>query len=140
MNIIKSFTQYSLYAILILLVLPFIYLLLPRIFNSYFDAFDKLSIPIWAALYSFFWLKFNRQIKKTEHQILIYKNRTSSLEKVGNNEYLIEYKMGVVSLSNLEKELVELRLHFDFVNEALRVSIIAGAIIKILQLVFNIVI
>ena len=140
MNIIKAFTQYSLYAILILLVLPSIYLFLPKIFNSYFDAFDKLSIPIWAALYSFFWLKFNQQVKKTQQQILIYQNRTSSLEKVGNREYLNEYKTDALQLSNLEKELAELKLHFDFVNEALRISIIVGAIVKVIQLVYSIVI
>lgn len=140
MNTIKVFNQYSLYAILICLALPSIYFLLPKIFNSYLDAFDKLSIPIWAALYSFFWLKFSRGIKKTERQILIYKNRATSFEKIGNREYLDEYKADTAQLSILGKEIVELKLHFDFVNEALRISVIVGAILKVFQLGYSIII
>ncbi len=120
--------------------MPSIYPLLPKLFNSYFDGFDKLSIPIWAALYSFFWLKFSRQIKKTERQILIYKNRTTSFEKIGNREYFNEYKTDTSQLSNLEKEIVELKLHFDFVNEALRISVIVSAILKVFQLFYSIII
>ena len=140
MNILKTFNQYSLYAFLILLALPLIYCLLPKLFNSYFDAFDKLSIPLWLALYSFFWLKFNRQIKKTEQQIPIYKNRITSFEKIGSKEYFNEYKTDIVQLSILEKDLKELKLHFDFVNETLRISVIVGALVKLIQFAYNVII
>ncbi|MEP6467889.1 MAG: hypothetical protein ABJB05_16380 [Parafilimonas sp.] len=140
MNTIKNFTQYNLYAFLILVPLPLIYFLLPKVFNSYFDAFDKLSIPLWAALYSLFWLNFNRQIKKTERQISSCEKRISSFEKVGNKEYLPDYKSDKAQLSNDKIEIAQLRLHFDFVNETLRISLIVSAIIKIIQLIYNIII
>jgi hypothetical protein len=140
MNIIKTFNQYSLYALLILVVLPSIYFLLPKIFNSYFDALDKFSIPLWAGLYAFFWLKFNKQIKKTERQILIYKDRTASFERTGNKQYFQNYKSDTTQFPNLERELSELKIHFDFVNESLWVAVILSAIIKIIQLIWSIII
>lgn len=140
MNIIKTFNQYSLYALLILGVLPFLYFLLPKIFNSYFDALDKFSIPLWAGLYAFFWLKFNKQIKKTERQILIYKDRTASFERTENKQYFENYKSDTDQLSNLERELAELKIHFGFVEESLWFSVIVSAIIKIVQLIWSIII
>lgn len=140
MNIIKTFNQYSLYAVLILVVLPFLYFLLPKIFNSYFDALDKFSIPLWAGLYAFFWLKFNKRIKKTERQILIYKDRTASFERTGNKQYFENYKSDSAQLSGFERELSELKIHFDFVNESLWVAVIVSAIIKIVQLIWSIII
>lgn len=139
MTTVKTFNQYSLYALLILVLLPSIYFLLPKIFNSYFDALDKFSIPLWAGLYAFYWLKFNKQIKTTERQILIYKDRTTAFERVGNKQYFTNYKSDTEQLSNLERELAELKIHFDFVEESLWVSVIATAIIKILELIYSII-
>ena len=138
-NTIENFNKYSLYALLLLCFLPFIYFLLPKTFTSYFDVFDKLSIPLWAALYSFYWLKFNRKIKKTERQIPVYKNRVTALEKIHNQEYLNEYKSNAAELSKLETDIIELKRHFDFINDTLRISVIIGAAIKIVQFIFSII-
>ncbi len=137
MNKIKSFNQYSFYGLFILIGLPSIYFLFPKIFNSYFDALDKFSIPLWAGLYAFYWLKFANRIKTVERQILIYKDRTAAFERVSNKQYFTNYKSDKSQLSDLETELAELKIHFDFVEKSLWVSVIAGAIIKIIQLIYT---
>ncbi len=121
------------YALAFLCVLPLIYLLCPKIFTSYFDAFDKLSIPLWAALYSFYWLKFNRKIKKLRQHIPVLKNRVAALERIGNQEYFNEYKSDTAQVSKLQTDLIILEQHFDFINKALRVSVIVAAAIKVIQ-------
>jgi hypothetical protein len=137
MNKTKSFNQYSFYGLFILIGLPSIYFLFPKIFNSYFDALDKFSIPLWAGLYAFYWLKFNKRIKIVERQILIYKNRTAAFERIGNKQYFTNYKSDTSQLSDLEAELAELKIHFDFIEESLWVSVIVGAMIKIIQLIYT---
>lgn len=138
-NPISNFNKYSLYALVLLCLLPFICFLLPKIFTSYFDAFDKLSISLWAALYSFYWLQFSREIKRTKRKIPLFKDRVAAHQRIGNREYSDQYKSDVVQLSKLETDLPNLERHFEFVNEALRVSVIVAAAIKIIQLLITLI-
>lgn len=137
-SIISKLNKYSVYAIIFLCLLPLIYLLLPQKFTSYFDAFDKLSIPLCAALYSYYWLKFSRLIKTTKREVDFLKKRGDALGKLGNITSFDEYKSNAEQLSNLEGDLINLEQHLEFINEALRVFVIAGAAIKVIQLFINV--
>jgi succinate dehydrogenase hydrophobic anchor subunit len=75
MTQIDVFNRYSVIVLLALLILPLIYLVNHNLFTSYVYAFDKLSVPLWAALYSFIWIIFDREIKKLNGQVTVLQNR-----------------------------------------------------------------
>lgn len=131
------FNRYSLLAILILFVLPLLYLVKQDVLTSYFDASDKLSIPLWAALYSFFWIVFDREIKKLTRQVTLIQNRIASYKNIGSKEYRTQEKADEEKLSADTIRLSEAKLHFDFINTALRVTVILAALVKIIQLVYT---
>lgn len=136
-NIIERFNRYSLYAFFVVLILPFAYLVLPKVFTSYFDAFDKLSIPLWAALYSAFSLRFTKKKKKADELVKLYKQRVAAWEKMNNEKSLNEYTSNLKILTQNESESQYFTKHIDFINEALRFSVIIGAVVKICQLLFK---
>ena len=133
------FNKYSLIAFALLLILPLIYKVKPDTFSSYFDAFDKLSIPLWAALYSYFWIIFNQQIKLLSRQVSLLKNRAGSYSKIDTKEYRNEEKENTEKLTTLNIQLSEAKTHFEFINVTLRVTIILAALVKIVQLLYTLV-
>ena len=128
------FNKYSAIAFAVLLVLPLIYKANLNTFSSYFDAFDKLSIPLWAALYSYFWIVFNRQIKLLSRQVLLLQNKVSSYSKIDNKEYRTQQKEDEEELTTTNIQLSDARIHLEFINVTLRVTIILAASVKIGQL------
>lgn len=133
----KILNKYSLLALLILIALPLISLPYPKLFSSYFDAFDKISIPLWAALYSLFWIILDTKIKELERKILIVRDRVDSLNNVANKEYLGMLRKDEDTLAQLTYYHADAKAHFEFINTSLRATVIMAAIVKIFSLFFN---
>jgi hypothetical protein len=131
----KYFDRFSASAFIILLVSPLIYLLFPKQFSSYFDALDEVSIPIWAALYSYLWLHYTERVKRNERRVEIEEKRTSHLAEMRDKEY----KPSLLKRSELKRDLENTKLNLDFINKALMMSVIVIAATKIAKFVFSIV-
>lgn len=137
MKEVYIFNKYSIWGLAILITLPFLTPMLRLPLPAYFDAFDKLSLPLWAALYSYFWIVFTLKVKKLRKQIPFLEGRVKSLLKFGNKEYISEQLEAEKNLSKFRQELIEADIHLDFINIALRVTIILTAIVKIVQTIIE---
>lgn len=129
--------RYSFIASLVLLILPLLYLVKQNVFTSYFDAFDRLSIPVWAGLYSLFWIIFDKQIKKLNRQIPVLQDRVNAYKSIGNSEYRTVQKEDEEKLAAGMLQLSDAKLHFEFINTTLRATVILAALVKIIQLVID---
>lgn len=134
MKEIRLLNRYSIIALGILIILRFSANLLPKVFSGYFDVFDKLSIPLWAALYSYFWIIFHQKIKTLNKKIPALQSRISSYKHSGNKEHIKELIEEEKRFSSALYQLAEASLHLDFINITLRVTVILAVVIKILQL------
>ena len=133
------FNRFSLWSIIILLFLPTIAFFPNTPFESYLDAFDKLSLPLWAALYSALWLMFHEEIKKLNKIIPLFEKRVDSYNRIVKKVYINEIKTNNETLSNLYLKLAESKENYDFINVTLRFTIIITAVVKIGQTFYSII-
>ena len=131
---IKNFDRYCLWAILLGLALPLTYRLTNK-FDSYLEAFTKLSIPLWGAMLAFFWFRFDRQLKRTIHKIATLRSRVDYYRRIPDRGNFQAYKSEVIQLSQLTYDETTYRLYLKFIDKMAKGSIIVVGIVQLLVLV-----
>lgn len=99
LNPYEKFNRNNLYILILIILLPLIYKILKKKY-TYLELFDRLSVPILIALYSYFWLKYTNTIEKK--RLII--SKTKKIEDIKKHiqlfsiDELKEMKMNLMNL------------------------------------------
>lgn len=128
----SNFNAISLIALAILLALPFIVFYFTEKPKTIIEVFARVSLVAWTGLYTFFWLKFKKEIQMCEKLVRSYQERKRTYQKIGNVEYLQEELKNDKLLTENEITLIQLKQHYEFVDKTLKISVIITAAANII--------
>ena len=129
-KIIDIFNKYLLYGTFILLIVPFIMIIINDNY-TYLIIFENISLPIFLSCYAIFWIIFTRQIENDKMELIVKENHNNNIKGKG---FLIEQ---IKSIDNridlLKSNIYKAEVHLNHINETLRVGIVIGTIVKLLN-------
>lgn len=132
-SIYSVFNWTTLIALLAMFLLPFINN------GSYFESFDKISIPLALGSYSLFWIIFKSRIERLERELLIQNHqerRLSDLHKATKESIVDRLNEIDCKINNMNVDLRKAKDNSKFIEYTMRVCVVCGAIIKLFQYFF----
>ena len=130
----KKFDLYKFVVLLVAFLFPLIFIFLKKKY-TYIELFDRISIPLIIAVFSYFWLKFTKEIEDLNRLIFSISKQKENFEKHLNRFNTLQ------ELKDCEKELDKYESLFktdteylDSINKLLRNLAILVVVFKLVCL------
>lgn len=132
----NDFNRWSLYSFLFLVSLPFLCSAFFKSIGLFLYVFDNVSIPVFMGVYSFFWIRFSRNIKNSEKKVARLTDEISSFQKNYSRNDFSKYVEDDEKLKKLEIEIFASKKNLEHINYALQFALIFWAFLKIAEFIF----